>query len=398
MSTTTSGREPQPSPLKAITRPVSANERTPVAQEEAAEEAEILRASIKAGTVAQIVIALIAIIGFLYLLKLVLVTALTAMLLAYMLEPMVRRLVQWRVPRSVGSLIVVVLGLALAGGIAYFFFNRAVDFADELPHYSARARETVGSILSRANQIEAHAKAIIEPPNNNGKRSIPVKVEQADGLTHVLSENGGTIMDVLLAIGFIPFLVYFMLASKEHFHVATVRLFPKEHRLVAHRTVGNISSMIRTYIVANVGIGLLNAAICAIIFWTLGIQYFYFVGAISGFLSLIPYLGVFLALLPPLAAGIDALGKTGILVVLISVVGLHVVTMNVIYPKVIGERLKLNPLAVSLSLLFWAWIWGGMGLILAIPILGAAKIVCDHIDPLGGLGTWLSESARQGSR
>jgi len=192
--------------------------------------------------------------------------------------------------------------------------------------------------------------------------------------------------------------VYFMLASKEHFHVATVRLFPKEHRLVAHRTVGNISSMIRTYIVANVGIGLLNAAICAIIFWTLGIQYFYFVGAISGFLSLIPYLGVFLALLPPLAAGIDALGKTGILVVLISVVGLHVVTMNVIYPKVIGERLKLNPLAVSLSLLFWAWIWGGMGLILAIPILGAAKIVCDHIDPLGGLGTWLGESARQGSR
>jgi predicted PurR-regulated permease PerM len=140
-------------------------------------------------------------------------------------------------------------------------------------------------------------------------------------------------------------------------------------------------------------VGVLNAVICMIVFWILGIQYFYFIGAITGFVSLIPYLGVFLSLLPPLAAGIDTLNKTGILAVLVSVVGLHVITMNVVYPKFIGEKLKLNPLAVSLSLLFWAWIWGAMGLVLAIPLLGAAKIICDHIDPLGGLGTWLGESS-----
>ena len=100
--------------------------------------------------------------------------------------------------------------------------------------------------------------------------------------------------------------------------------------------------MIRSYIVANVLVGLLNGAVCAAVFWFLGIPYFYFIGAISGFLSLIPYLGVFLALLPPLGGGVEALSKTGLLTVFVTVVGLHLVTMNLVYPKVIGERLQLR--------------------------------------------------------
>jgi len=195
-----------------------------------------------------------------------------------------------------------------------------------------------------------------------------------------------------MAIGFVPFLVYFMLASKEHVHVSTVRLFPKEHRLVAHRTVGNISVMIRSYILANFVVGLWNALVCGAVFWYLGIQYFYFIGAMSGFATLIPYLGIFLALIPPLASGMGTLHKTGLLTVLVTVVGMHAITMNLVYPKVIGSRLKLNPLAVSLSLLFWSWIWGAPGLILAIPLLGAMKIICDHVDPLQSVGCWLGDT------
>jgi cation diffusion facilitator family transporter len=70
---------------------------------------------------------------------------------------------------------------------------------------------------------------------------------------------------------------------------------------------------------------------------------------------------------------------------------MHAVTMNVLYPKFIGKRVRLNPLAVLLSLLFWAWIWGAVGLVLAVPIVGAAKIVCDYTDSLKGLGIWLGE-------
>jgi predicted PurR-regulated permease PerM len=362
-------------------------ERVPASQQ-AAEEAEILHASIKAGTMAQIVVAVIAIIGLIYLLKLVLVTILASMLVAYVLEPLVSWLVRLGIPRWIGALIAVLSALFLFAALSYFSYSRVAEFVDELPQYSAELRSTVGRIRTRADQLEDHARSIVEPPQK-GKAPVAVKIKEPRGLTRMISENGGTIADILLAVGFVPFLVYFMLTSMNHSHVATVRLFPKEHRLLAHRTVGRISTMIRAYIVANLFVGLLNAAIVTVIFWFLGIKYFYFIGAISGFVSLIPYLGVFLALLPPLAGGIDVLDKTGILIVLVTVVGLHLVTMNLIYPKFIGQRLNLNPLAVSVSLLFWAWIWGAPGLILAIPLLGAAKIICDHIDPLRDLGSWL---------
>jgi predicted PurR-regulated permease PerM len=356
-----------------------------VASEQAAEEVEILHASIKAGTVAQIVVAVIAMIGLIYLLKLVLVTTLVSMLLAYMLEPLVAWWALLRIPRWLGALIAVLLALALAAGLSYFSYYRAAEFADQLPRYSVRLRDSLGKIRSREIKIEDHARSVVDPPID-GKQPIPVKVQEP-----LISENSGSIFEVLLAVGFVPFLVYFMLVSKDHSHVATVRLFPKEHRMLAHRTVGTISTMIRSYIVANVVVGLLNTVILTLVFWLLGIKYFYFIGAISGFASIIPYLGVFLSVLPPLTGGIDVLDKTGIVTVLVVVVGLHVVTMNLIYPKFIGHRLRLNPLAVSLSLLFWAWIWGAPGLILAIPLLGAAKIICDHVEPLCGLGSWLGD-------
>jgi predicted PurR-regulated permease PerM len=170
-----------------------------------------------------------------------------------------------------------------------------------------------------------------------------------------------------------------------------VRLFPKEHRLVAYRTVGRISTMIRSFIAGNFLVGLATALVSTIVFWRLGIPYFYFLGVISGFVSLIPYLGVFLALLPPLAAGMGIVDKTGVGVIVITVIGLHLLSMNVLYPKIVGKRLRLNPLAVTLALLFWAWIWGAMGLILAVPLVGATKIVCDYVDPLRGFGAWLGD-------
>jgi len=360
---------------------------------DAEEQEQILHSSMRIGTVSQIVVAVIAVIGLLYLLKVVLVTVLVALLIAYVLEPPVSWLDLLRVPRWMGALIVVTLTVVLSLGVLYFSYNSASTFISQLPQYSATLRQKLGKFRLRASKLENQARSIVEPPNS--KQAIPVRVEQPPGITQAISENGGTILEAMLAIGFVPFLVYFMLLSKDHFHVATVRFFPREHRLIAHRTVGSISSMIREYVVANAVLGLLNALILTVVFWFLGIPYFYFIGIISGFVSMIPYLGVFLALLPPIASGLGVLHNSGMLAVLVTVVGLHVITMNVFYPKIIGERLQLNALAVSVSLLFWAWLWGAWGLVLAIPILGAVKIICDHVDPLWKLGAWLGDSSEE---
>jgi predicted PurR-regulated permease PerM len=361
---------------------------TPVA--DSTDEAEILQASIKAGSVAQIVVAVIAVIGLIYLLKVVLVTTLASVLMAFILEPIVGGLVRIRVPRVAAALFAVALLLGLAGGLTSFFYGRAVDFARELPKYSGKIRSTLADLREQTNQIEESTRSVIASPRV-GKAPLAVEVQEAPGLSRVISAGGGTLGEVLLAVTFVPFLVYFMLTWKDHAHSTTVRLFPKEHRLVAHRTVGRISAMIRSFIVGNVLVGLINALVSGIVFWRLGIPYFYFLGIISGFASLVPNLGVFLALLPPLAGGIGLLNKTGVGIVVVTVVGLHVLSMNVLFPKIVRKRLRLNPLAITLSLLFWAWIWGAMGLILAVPLVGATKIICDYVDPLRGVGAWLGD-------
>lgn len=356
-----------------------------------ADEEEVLQSSIRAGSIAQVVVASVAVLGLIYFLKLVLITTLTAILLAFILEPVVESLSRVRLPRAAGALVAVALMLTLWGALGYFFYSRAVDFATELPKYSGKIRTTISKIQHQTTRIEETTRSVVHPEQDGKKRPIPVEVQQSPSLTNTVVKGGGNLVEVLLAISFLPFLVYFMLTWKDHAHTATVRLFPKEHRLLAHRTVAKISGMIRSFIVGNVIVGVVISAISVLVFWYLGIPYFYFLGVISGFVSLIPYLGVFLALLPPLAGGVGALNRSGIMVVLVTVIGLHVLTMNVLYPKVVGKRLRLNPLAVTLALLFWAWIWGAMGLILAVPIVGAAKIICDYIEPLRGLGSWLGE-------
>jgi predicted PurR-regulated permease PerM len=350
------------------------------------EEAEVLHASIKAGSVAQIVVAVIAVVGLIYLLRLVMVTTLAAMLLAFILEPLVSGLSRLRLPRPAGALIAVLLTLALAASLSYFFYQRAVDFATEFPKYSGKIRTTLAKVRTETKKIEESTRSVIAAPRD-GQKAVPVEVQEAPALTRVVSQGS----EVLLAIGFVPFLIFFMLTWKDHARDATVRLFAPEHRAKAYRTVGKISSMIRSFIVANAVVGLLNAAVSTLVFWLLGIPYFYFIGVISGFVSLVPYLGVFLALLPPLSGAIGNLNTTGVIIIFVTVVGLHVLTMNVLYPKIVGKRLRLNPLAVTLALLFWAWIWGAMGLILAVPIVGATKIICDYVDSLRGLGAWLGD-------
>jgi predicted PurR-regulated permease PerM len=354
------------------------------------EEDEVLPASLKAASVAQIVVAAIAVIGLIYVLKLVLVTTLTAMLLAFALEPLVKQLCRLRIPRALAALMAVLLMVALAVSTTHFFYSRAVDFATELPKYSTKIRSTIAGLRAETSKIEESTKSVIASPKVE-KRPLAVEIQESPGLSRIISAGSGTLGDLVLAISFVPFLVYFMLTWKDHVHANTVRLFPKEHRLVAHRTVARISEMIKSFITGNLVIGLVNAVISGVVFWRLGIPYFYFLGAISGFVSLVPYLGVVLALLPPLAAGVGILDKTGVMSVFLTVVGLHIVTTNVVFPKIVGKQLQLNPLAVTLALLFWAWIWGAMGLILAVPLVAMTKIICDYTDSLRGFGACLGD-------
>jgi len=354
------------------------------------QDPELLQGTIKVAAVAQVVIATAAAVGLIYLLKVVFVTILVSALLAFALDPLVVLLSHLRIPRFVGAIFALLLLGVVAVATAFFFYNRAVDFLNELPEYSSTIREDLRKIESQADKLEENTRTII--PDRKGKKPIPVEVQEAPGLTKIISSGATQYGDIALALGFAPFLIYFMLTWKSHVHSATLHIFPTEQRPAAYRTIGRISEMVRSFIVGNCIVGLLNAVASTIVFWYVGLPYFYFLGIISAFLGLVPYLGLFFALFAPIAAGMGVLNKGQLLIVFFTVIALHVVGMNLLYPKLIGRRLRLNPLAVALSLLFWGWIWGALGLILAIPLMASAKIICDFVEPLRGLALWLGDS------
>ena len=358
---------------------------------EQAEQDEILRTSIQVGTFAQVIIALGIVLTICYFARLPLIVICVSALLAFILEPLVEMLEKIRVPRSVGAMIALLAFLAVLYGAVYLSYQRAEAFAEELPKYSTRIKKELGRYQKHAQTLEKVTESVT-PTNADDKKAVAVTVKPSNpGVTGWFRDNFGTITEIALTMTFIPFLAYFMLTWSEHLRKSTVRLFNDEHRRAAYKTLGKISQMMRGFIIGNFYIALFISAVSIAVFGLMGLPYFYFTGLISGFLSIVPYLGVLLAILPPLATGLGDLSPARLSGIVVTVLGLHLFAMNVLYPKVLGKRLQLNPLVVTLALLIWGWIWGAMGLILAVPIAAATKIVCDNVEQLRPIGEWMGE-------
>jgi predicted PurR-regulated permease PerM len=327
------------------------------------------------------------VIGFAYYGESVLAVVFFSILLSFVLEPLVELLsIHLRLPRALGALIAVILLLALLYGISYASYSRAIAFVDTVPQYSQKIRSILKPFRQQAEKFQKTQEAVGEPEPTN-----VIAVRPVTSWTETLTHGVSTLTEALLAASFIPFLAYFLLTWKHHARSATVMLFPLEHRHTAYVTLGLIGKMLQSFIVGNLLIGLLISGISVVLFWLLGVPFFYFIGFASGFLSLVPYLGLVLAMVPPILAGLGQLEAGGLLGVVLVVVLLHLFALNVLYPKMLGSRLKLNPLAVTIALLFWGWIWGAIGLVLAIPITGALKIIFDHVESMNAFAAWLGE-------
>jgi len=348
-----------------------------------------LNTALRTGAVAQVILAVAVVLAICYVAKLILITLLVSVLLAFMLEPVVNLLEKIRLPRPAGAFLSILVMLVAVYAGSYFLYGRAMSFVHELPKYSARIRAPLEHVRQQTSELEKTTQQVL-PPEKNGKKPLPVTVEN-QGAPGMVTENLGTVTEVVLTLIFIPFLTYFMLSWQEHARTKSVQLFRPEYRTTAYVTLGRISTMMKGFIAGNFAIGMFMSICSVVIFGFLGVPYFYFLGFISGFLSLMPYLGIPLAMLPPIAAGFGVMSDTRLLMVGATVLGLHLLAMNVLYPKILGSRLQLNPLVVTISLLIWGFVWGAMGLILAVPIMAAVKIICDHVSSLRPIGDWMGE-------
>lgn len=323
-----------------------------------------------------------AILAFCYFAQEVLVVIIVSILIAFILDPVADVFTRLRLPRAAAAGISAVLLLALFTGLAYLGVNQISNFLEALPQHSSDIRHDMSKLTGKAEKLAA-----INPAQEQGKPTV--KVREAPNWTDLLTRGFGSATQIALGASFVPFLVFFMLTWQEHARKATLGLVAPENRRAAYVTLGLMSGMIRNFMIGNLLIGLIMGGVSTIVFGILHISFFYFAGFISGFLSLVPYLGVVLALLPPLFLGFGHLTLAKVIWIVLTVFALHLVSINVLYPKFLGGRVRLNPLAVTIALLVWGWLWGAVGLVLAVPITGGMKIIFDHVEPLKPFGTWL---------
>jgi predicted PurR-regulated permease PerM len=210
-------------------------------------------------------------------------------------------------------------------------------------------------------------------------------------LRTLILRGAGSLYALFLEITFVPFLVFFMLAGKREVWHGTLQLFPVTRRTQVKETLDDLREVLRDYLAGmSIVTGMVIAA-SSLFFWIIDIDYPVLTGMASGLLNMVPYIGAVLAWFP---AFIIALAKFktigGFLLIAGVLTSIHILALNFVAPQLVGRRVRLNAVAITVALLFWGWVWGGMGLLLAIPITAALRVICDHTESWRPIGRWLS--------
>jgi len=338
-------------------------------------------------SLAQRIIALGVLFAFLYLASSIVMTVILAVLLAYFLDPGVVLLERIHVPRALGALVVLFVAIAAVGAVAYLLVNRTQSFADAWPRYSAVLRRAAESMDRRVAAIEREF-SIVVPAQAPQQPSVSAnEIQQIrDWLLHGI----GSITSGLLLWAFLPFLVFFMLAAKPRLWRATIELFSDTSRADVRSALDDVNVVLRSYVAGSSLVAGILAGACWIFFAIMHLDYAFLAALVSGLVNMIPYIGVILSWIPPFLIGLDKWHSIGPFLIVAGVLSVfHILAANVLMPAIVGRSVHLNPLAVTISLLFWGWLWGAFGLILAIPVTATLKVICDHVPDRQPWGRWL---------
>ena len=317
-----------------------------------------------------IVLLVLATGVILYFASAILFTILFAGMLCLALTPISNRLEKVGFRRWLASLLLV-LGLAvIIVGIFTVFALRVQNFNAEIPEFSGDVSVKMEMIQSK---IEQHT----------GINQVSSYME-TDTLTKKLTSKTDNLLSIIFSIGSfmitVPVYLYFMLVYRDNF-TAFLRLGAKNTQEIQSREklLSNIKGTIKNYIK---GMGLvitIVSTLSTVSFILLDIPYAFTLGITAGILTLIPYFGVFIgAVLPLLMAFFTKDSLFYPLGVLLSVVIIQFLEGNLITPKIMGDQLHLNPLAVIISLIVFGYLGGILGMMLAVPLIAISKILLEH--------------------
>ena len=320
------------------------------------------------------------------------ITVILAAFLAILFDPMVVTVEKLHLPRGVAAAAVVLAAMGLIGLLGHALYGRAVTFAEELPVYTSKIQQAIEPISRKIQKVQQSAGSLtndVQPI----KKVPEVRLQESPTWPAYLVRGAGSVWGVLIIAGVVPFLTFFMLCSKDQMATRMNALFSS--KIDTARFITTLNQMIRGFVVGNLIVGSVMAVATTLMLWGIGMKGAIPLGIASGLLNLVPFLGLIFSLALPLAAALLQFNTPGpFIVITLTILLLHVVSANLLIPKFIAPRVSIGPVAATVGILFWGWLWGVMGLLLAVPLTALVKMVADLHPSLCHLSNMLALTPR----
>ena len=299
-----------------------------------------------------------------------------AWVLMLILAPVVRLATQrLRIPQTLAILLAMALTLLVFFEAGTFLNSLVTSFVPKYPEYLDKLQALLRHFYERLNP---HAVAMLKEFDWQSRLSKSVL-----SLSGLLISASSTTVVVLI-------ITSFMLIEQRDFSLKITEAFDSPERVAG--VLGTISSQVSRYL----GLQLVISAATGLCVWlallAIGIDFAATWGVLAFVLNFIPTIGSILASIPPLLIALVQYAPESywpFFAALLAILAIQTIIGNVISPRLMGNRLNISPVAILVSLLFWNWLWGVPGALLATPVTAAIKIVCDNIAPLRPIGVLL---------
>jgi predicted PurR-regulated permease PerM len=334
-------------------------------------------------------IFLLAFVYALYFARDFFMPVLLAFLMALTLSPVVRLLAKRGVPAFASATLLVLVTFVAVGVTGYLLSGPVVELVSNLPSIGRAVTERLSEIrrpfdhlLSVFRQVDRMTEVVEEPGISRVVLAQPGVVSQA----------AGTLLSAGTSLAIVFVLSLFLLASGTMFYEKVIQSFAtlsqkKRALRIMYDVEREISRYLLTITLINVGLGLA----VGLGLWALGMPNPLLWGVAAGLLNFLPYIGAVLSVVAVAAIALVSFDSLSYALVPPAYVLLcNIVEGNVVTPFVVGRRLELNAVAIFIAVAFWSWLWGFVGALIAVPLLVAVKVFCDHFESLNNVGNFLS--------
>lgn len=313
-----------------------------------------------------------------------------AFLLALIFSPAVRALVYLRVPHVLSAMLVMLLAVGLLGSTVYALATPAIEWVDRAPSELRRLEYKLAWVKEPIKEIQEVRDEVEELAETQPDES---EAEQGalDTPLSLVDMFLGFTPDFVYGIAVTLILMFFVLAAGDSFLNKMVHLAPSlQDKKQVVSTARGIQHQISVYLATITFINTGVALVVAVAMYLLDMPSPLLWGVLVGVLNFVPYLGVAVSIvIVAFAALVTFESPTQILLPPLSILMVNIVEGQFLTPMIAGKQLSLSPVAVFLSLVVIGWMWGILGVLMAVPILATVKLVCESVAPLHAVALFL---------